>query len=1075
MRKIDGTDKSIQSVTDEPGVFDAGGKERSAPGGFLSGEEEKEEEPLSDCGITCNILKLRCGCKSKEKGERLQNISFYDFVPEDQKQFCDATKGHAEPIHEPYYVTSDSIIITQSVPSPDEACGSDGPSDRPRQLSSVNGSRGTAESCVETANGQMTGASTQDYIRVGSLDKKKLTSCQKRPSFRTEEANGLTVDGLLPQFDHQPRFRLVSISVPTDTDTSLTSSLSESQLLSPNDSLDGFRDEDELEGFIVPLVDNATDMEQDTGGEPLYEQPGNSLQDDNKRTRGMQQHSSSQHMNTSLAHNPYISGLGKPALSSSPVLNSTRHKSFSKPHYLSLYPRSMSMETHDIPVCVYRDRDREAVRSSGSFSRCSPLSSSGLSTPTSVVDIPPPFELAYITKKPITKSSPSLLIDSESTEKNRKKKSSLKHFLMLKFRRKTENKSAVDVNPSLFKSSTGSGRSSPIRQLEAESRSLTNSPRLDSRSTSQGQGSPASSFLYYKDSRRKGSSVAFLNRSVIRVESFEDRTRAAFVPLPLTKPRSISFPNTGSSDYENVPPVSSDYENVQVPHRRTIPQGPFPDFFPSRVLSSGNDTDGYVDMSSLPGFKSKLQLDVDETERYVNRSRHEWWIEERFHPIGQDFRDAVVSAVGEKGEPALKEERLREILNELPDVYTLHRRILAELENRIKHWEENQRIADIFLTRKAEFLVFTTYIGHYDRSMNLLEDSCRTSPGFAAIVQQFEENLLRLVNIEFSVHGQRDLLQPGRMNDVLLYTYPQQDGKYRLKNNLPLNGLKVRNHQHVLKIEATDISITLSASSFLEREDWFYTLNRTIAEHSRGCGAFRSCSGDIRDCLQLSLGEKAPTLVPVSQVVMCMNCNVDFSLTLRRHHCHGCGRIVCRSCSRNRYPLKYMKDRMAKVCDRCYSELKKREGDVSSLAGKNSPRPHRSSRPLSTVFQNIHPPNVWRHRKGTLSFNQVTVTEEGSISGTLQRSKKSKRNWKRLWFLLKDKVLYTYRAREEKVASETLPLLGFTVRLPDRPVGQDEANVFELYHKNTLYYTFKAEDNYTAQRWANAMEEATVL
>lgn len=43
---------------------------------------------------------------------------------------------------------------------------------------------------------------------------------------------------------------------------------------------------------------------------------------------------------------------------------------------------------------------------------------------------------------------------------------------------------------------------------------------------------------------------------------------------------------------------------------------------------------------------------------------------------------------------------------------------------------------------------------------------------------------------------------------------------------------------------------------------------------------------------------------------------------------------------------------------------------------------------------------------------QVTVSEEGSISGTLQRSKKSKRNWKRLWFLLKDKVLYTYQAQE---------------------------------------------------------------
>lgn len=127
-------------------------------------------------------------------------------------------------------------------------------------------------------------------------------------------------------------------------------------------------------------------------------------------------------------------------------------------------------------------------------------------------------------------------------------------------------------------------------------------------------------------------------------------------------------------------------------------------------------------------------------------------------------------------------------------------------------------------------------------------------------------------------------------------------------------------------------------------------------------------------------------------------------------------------------------------------------GDASALSCQSSPRPHRSSRPLSAVFQNIHPPNIWRHRKGTASFTQVcrqqglsflcrevqvlctvtwmtailcfvsktascrppqvTVSEEGSISGSLQRSKKSKKSWKRLWFLLKDKVLYTYRGEE---------------------------------------------------------------
>lgn len=54
---------------------------------------------------------------------------------------------------------------------------------------------------------------------------------------------------------------------------------------------------------------------------------------------------------------------------------------------------------------------------------------------------------------------------------------------------------------------------------------------------------------------------------------------------------------------------------------------------------------------------------------------------------------------------------------------------------------------------------------------------------------------------------------------------------------------------------------------------------------------------------------------------------------------------------------------------------------------------------------------------------------------------------------------------QEKVASESLPLLGFTVKLPGTPEGvEDETNIFQLYHKNTLYYTFKARDNHTAQR-----------
>ncbi|XP_075967122.1 FYVE, RhoGEF and PH domain-containing protein 5b isoform X1 [Anarhichas minor] len=1242
-------DDITESLTDEPGLISNGHmKDTDTQQVFLIDGEEKEEETAPDCGITCNILKFKCSHEVKERGGNIQSISFYDFKPEDQKQVCDTTKRHVavvdDPTHEPYYVSSEDIINREMISRNNKAHG------LPQSpLPSVNSSGVSAGKFEKTAeNGQTECVSSEDYVEVGNpleyssynRDENKVRAYLKM----TEELKAQTPEAFFDHVDCQPRFRLVSISVPTDTDTSLTSSLSESQLLSPSDS-DVF--EEDLEGHIVPFLDDTTDTEPDISDEHVYEEPGHSSEGENvfpshKRTPEMLSCSLAHRINNNVAEfvqRPYMSGFGQPALSSSPMISSTRHKSYSKPHYLSLYPRSISMEGQDMPLGVYSYRDGSprqggAICSSGSFSRCSPLSSSGLSTPTSVVDIPPPFQLAYITKRPITKSSPSLFIEGDSSEKNRKKKSSIKRFLMLKFRRKSESK-PVDVNPSLFKSSADSNHHTPSRLLDLERRSIGSSPQLNSRSASKPHVSsePTSSFLLYKESKRKGNSVAFLNRNVVRVESFEERSRVPFTPLPLTKPRSISFPNADTSDYENVPAISSDYENLQVPQRRPVYQAPFTDFFdrPSRVLSSANDTDGYVDMSSLPGFKNTTQSPEQETESAYTeaynvcsvavapktvsvgdvggettaeedqgrtseeeeggsdsiydrqpdgRSRafyvaKELVDTERLHVkalklLQEDFREAVGTAVGDEGDPVLDEERLREILNELPDVYTLHRRILSELENRIRHWEESQRIADIYLSRKAEFLVFTTYIGHYDRSMSLLEESCRASPAFAAIVHQFEqqspagdkvslkhqllhvivrvaqyrmlltdylnnlspdskeykdtqaavavvsdiadqvndslkhgENLLRLVNIEYSVRGLRDLLQPGRvfvkegtlmkvsrkshqprhlflMNDVLLYTYPQQDGKYRLKNTLPLTGLKVSkpivdNVQNALRIEGTDISITLSASSFIEREDWFYTLSRTVTEHVRGSVAFNSCSGEARDRLRLTLGEKAPTLVPVSQVMMCMNCTSDFSLTLRRHHCHGCGRIVCRSCSRNRYPLKYMKDRMAKVCDHCYNDLKKRGGDVSALSGKSSPRPNRSSRPLSAVFQNIHPPNIWRHRKGTASFTQVTVSEEGSISGTLQRSKTSKRNWKRLWFLLRDKVLYTYRVQEEKVASESLPLLGFTVKLPDMQGREEEANIFQLYHKNTLYYSFRAEDNYTAQRWVNAMEEATVL
>ncbi|XP_023475681.2 FYVE, RhoGEF and PH domain-containing protein 5 [Equus caballus] len=923
-----------------------------------------------------------------------------------------------------------------------------------------------------------------------------------------------------------------------------------------------------------------------------------------------------------------------------------------KPRAFTLYPRSFSVEGREIPVSIYREPEASGlddhrikrkddnlslpcvIGSSGSFSQRNHLPSSGTSTPSSVVDIPPPFDLACITKKPITKSSPSLLIESEPPDKHtKKKKSSFKRFLALTFKKKSESKVHVDVSVS-SRSSSESSHHGPSRLLELDRGSLSNSPQLKARTGKLRASESPSSLIFYRDGKRKG--VPF-SRTVSRVESFEDRSRPPFLPLPLTKPRSISFPNADTSDYENIPAMNSDYENIQIPPRRPARAGTFTKLFEdqSRALSTANENDGYVDMSSFNAFESKQQsADPEAESAYTEPYKvcpistaapkedltsdaeqgsseeedsaprdpsltHKVEGQSRAHVIAQellssekayvemlqhlhvDFHEAVLRALDEmdqEGQDVSAREELRRSLSELPAIHDLHQGILEELEERLLNWEGQQKVADVFLAREEGFDHHATHILQFDRSLSLLSEHCLHSPQLAAAVREFErslqgggqhvkhrllrvvqrlfqyqvlltdylnnlcpdspeydntqgaltliskvtdrandsmeqgENLQKLVHIEHSVRGQGDLLQPGReflkegtlmkvtgknrrprhlflMSDVLLYTYPQKDGKYRLKNTLAVANMKVSRPvmekvPYALKIETAESCLILSASSCAERDEWHGCLSRALPEDykAQALAAFHH-SVEMRERLGVSLGERPPTLVPVTHVMMCMNCGCDFSLTLRRHHCHACGKIVCRNCSRNKYPLKYLKDRMAKVCDGCYGELKKRGGDVPGLMRERPvsmsfplSSPRFSSSAFSAVFHSISPSTFKKQKKAPSALTEVAASGEGSaISGYLSRCKKGKRHWKKLWFVIKGKVLYTYMASEDTVAMESMPLLGFTIA-PEKEEGSSEVGpVFHLYHKKTLFYSFKAEDTSSAQRWIEAMEDASVL
>uniref|UniRef100_A0A8C9FED8 Zinc finger FYVE domain-containing protein n=1 Tax=Pavo cristatus TaxID=9049 RepID=A0A8C9FED8_PAVCR len=98
-----------------------------------------------------------------------------------------------------------------------------------------------------------------------------------------------------------------------------------------------------------------------------------------------------------------------------------------------------------------------------------------------------------------------------------------------------------------------------------------------------------------------------------------------------------------------------------------------------------------------------------------------------------------------------------------------------------------------------------------------------------------------------------------------------------------------------------------------------------------------------------ALLQKQPLWVPDSEAPNCMNCQVKFTFTKRRHHCRACGKVFCGGCCKRKCKLQYM-EKEARVCTRCYDDINKAQafermmsptGPVpnSSVSSENSAPP----------------------------------------------------------------------------------------------------------------------------------------
>ncbi|KAK6633214.1 hypothetical protein RUM44_003815 [Polyplax serrata] len=116
--------------------------------------------------------------------------------------------------------------------------------------------------------------------------------------------------------------------------------------------------------------------------------------------------------------------------------------------------------------------------------------------------------------------------------------------------------------------------------------------------------------------------------------------------------------------------------------------------------------------------------------------------------------------------------------------------------------------------------------------------------------------------------------------------------------------------------------------------------------------------------------------------------------------------------------------------------------------------------------------HVCWHRNTSTSLRDHVRSFENELSGFLLRKFKNSNGWQKLWVVFANFCLFFYKAYMDESPLASLPLLGYTVTVPDEEDDIRKDYVFKLQFKNHVYF-FRAESDYTFSRWMEIIGSAT--
>ncbi|XP_007941655.1 zinc finger FYVE domain-containing protein 16 [Orycteropus afer afer] len=187
----------------------------------------------------------------------------------------------------------------------------------------------------------------------------------------------------------------------------------------------------------------------------------------------------------------------------------------------------------------------------------------------------------------------------------------------------------------------------------------------------------------------------------------------------------------------------------------------------------------------------------------------------------------------------------------------------------------------------------------------------------------------------------------------------------------------------------------------------------------------------------LVLGQKQPPWVPDSEAPNCMNCQVKFTFTKRRHHCRACGKVFCGVCCNRKCKLQYL-EKEARVCVVCFETISKAQAfeRMMSPTGSNLKSNHSDESAIAQALQETQTSN-----NTSPTALPISALKQPNVEGLC--SKEQKRVWFADGILPNGEVADTTKLSSgSKRCSED-----FSPLLPDKPLM---VNTVDYAHSTTV-------------------------